>query len=131
MEGDKVMTEKERIRLDCTVCSGLQTDIGNLKKSDEKQWDMVELLQTSKASSSQMKWIIGILIGIVISAMGVLWKTQASNTTTIVTKIEAMDAQGAVKRDEINIKLDTLKDRVNELKWSMDEHLKKTNHDKK
>jgi len=119
------MVEKERIHLDCTVCSGIQTDIGNLKKSDEKQWTMVDLLQTSKASSSQMKWVIGIFLVISIAVVGFLWGAQSSSTDTIVKKIEIMDEKNTSKRDEMNTKLDILTGRFNEMKWSIDEHLKR------
>jgi hypothetical protein len=121
------MTEKDRIRLDCTVCSGIQTEIGNLKKSDEKQWDMVELLQTTKASSAQMWKIIGIFILMSMAVVGFLWGTQTKSTEKIFNRIEVMDNQTAIKRDEMNIKLDLLKENVNKLTWSMDEHLKAGN----
>lgn len=115
------MTDKEHIRLDCTVHSGIRAEIDDLKESNIKQWNLLGLLQTTKAGSSQMKWVIGIFLIISIAVVGFLWGTQSSNTDKIVNKIEVMENQTGAKRDEMNVKLDVLKDRVNELKWSMDE----------
>jgi len=114
------MTEKEHLRLDCTVHSGIRAEIDDLKENDTKQWDLLGLLQTTKASSSQMKWVVGIFLVISMAVVGFLWGAQSSNTNKIVNKIEVMETQIGVKRDETNLKLDILKDRVNELKWSMD-----------
>jgi len=121
------MTEKEHIRLDCTVHSGIRAEIDDLKERDEKQWTMLDGLQTSKASSSQMWKVLGIFLVISMAVVGFLWGTQSSNTNKIVNKIEVMENQIAVKRDETNLKLDILKDRFNELKWSMDSKKEKGN----
>lgn len=114
------MAEKEHVRLDCTVHSGIRAEIDDLKENDTKQWDLLGLLQTTKASSSQMRWVVGIFLIISMAVVGFLWGTQSSSTNKIVNKIEVMETQAGVKRDETNLKLDTLKDKVNELKWAMD-----------
>ena len=121
------MTEKEHLRFDCTVHSGIRAEIDDLKERDEKQWTMLDGLQTSKASSSQMWKVLGIFLVISMAVVGFLWGTQSSNTNKIVNKIEVMENQIAVKRDETNLKLDILKDRFNELKWSMDSKKEKGN----
>jgi hypothetical protein len=122
---DKDMSPKEHLQLDCTVCSGIQADVTNLKKSDEDQWDNLKGLQTSKASSSQMKWVIGLFLIISLAVVGFLWRTQVSGTDKIVTQIEGIKTQADTKREETNNRLDVLKDRVNELKWGLDEHMRK------
>ena len=121
------MTEKEHLRFDCTVHSGIRAEIDDLKERDEKQWDLLGLLQTTKASSSQMRWVVGIFLIISMAVVGFLWGAQSSSTIKIVNKIEVMENQIAVKRDETNLKLDILKDRFNELKWSMDSKKEKGN----
>jgi len=121
------MTEKEHLRFDCTVHSGIRAEIDDLKENDIKQWDLLGLLQTSKASSSQMWKVLGIFLVISMAVVGFLWGAQSSSTTKIVNKIEVMETQSGVKRDETNLKLDILKDRVNELKWSMDSKKEKGN----
>jgi len=124
------MTEKEYIRLDCTVHSGIRAEIDDLKENDTKQWDLLGLLQTTKASSSQMRWVVGIFLIISIAVVGFLWGTQSSGTDTIIKKIEIMDEKNTSKREETNLKLDTLKDRVNELKWAMDSKKEKSGGNK-
>jgi hypothetical protein len=86
---------------------------------------MLGTLQTSKASSSQMKWVIGIFLIMALATIGFLWRGQVSSTDKIVGRIETMEKENGTKREESNHKLDTLKEKVNEMKWSLDEHLKK------
>lgn len=113
--------EDKGFRPNCNLHSGVRAEMDDLKTSDRDQWDKIGMLQTSKASSAQMKWVIGIFLILSISIVGFLWRTQVSSTDTIIKKIEVMEDKNAVKRDETNNKLDTLKDRFNELKWSVDE----------
>ncbi len=119
-----ITKEKEHIQLDCTVCSGVQADIKNLNQSDTKQWDALDRLQTSKASSSQMRWVIGIFLLIALATVGTLWRTQTASTDKILGKIESMEKEGGIKREETNTKLDGLKEKVNELKWSVEDHIR-------
>lgn len=125
------MADKENINVDCKAHSGVRAELNDLKQNNEKQWIVLDTLQTSKASSSQMKWVIGIFLIISISVVGFLWKAQWSSTDTIIKKIEVMETENSKKREETNLKLDVLKDKVNELKWITDEHLSKEERQKK
>jgi ABC-type lipoprotein release transport system permease subunit len=107
----------------CKFHEKIQSEVEDLKTDKEKQWTEIG----KRPISSVIYWILGILIVIVMAMMGGLWKGQASSTDKIMTRIEVMDNQGAVKRDEMNTKLDGLKENVNKLTWSMDEHLKTNN----
>ena len=119
------MTDKEHIRFDCTVHSGIRAEVDDLKQSNGKQWDVLGLLQTSKASSSQMWKVLGIFLIISMAVVGFLWATQSSSTTVIIKKIEVMDEKNTEKREETNKKIDSMRDRVNELVWTVDQIKKK------
>jgi hypothetical protein len=115
------MGEKDIIRFDCKAHSGIRAELDELKISDRDQWDSLRGLQTSKASSSQMRWVIGLFLIIALATVGFLWRAQVSSTETIVKKIEMMEKENGTKRDETNTKIDALKDRVNQLFWTVGE----------
>lgn len=112
--------------IECKLHSGIRAEVDELHSSDKDQWDKINTLQTSKASSSQMKWVIGIFLVIALATVGFLWTAQVTSTDTIIKKIEVMDDKSNTKREETNSRLDALKGQVNELKWGLDEHQRKT-----
>lgn len=113
--------EEKRLRLDCMVHSGIRAEIDDLKESDRDQWDKIGVLQTSKASSSQMRWVIGIFLIVSMAVVGFLWRSQVAGTSSIINKIEVSD----MKREDMSNKLEIVKEKVNEMKWSLDNHLEK------
>ena len=118
------MTDKET-EFGCKMHSGLRAETDDLKQSDRDQWDAINGMQTSKASSSQMKWVIGIFLILSISIVGFLWRTQVLGTDTVIKKIEIMEEKNVKQREETGIKMDSLKDKLNELCWTMDQMKKK------
>lgn len=125
------MEEKETIRKidvshnpNCEVHSGMVTEIDQLKERSKKHEDFLETLQTSKSSSGQMRWVIGIFLVLSMAVVGFLWHGQNALETRIITKLDSQDKETAAERKDLAKMLMELKIETAEIRFKVNEHLR-------
>lgn len=117
----------------CKQHSGLDSEIETLKESNGKQWDCLNELTKQKASTSFVRWVIGVGLVLSMAVTAFLWGNQVSNMkdvkegqAAILAEIKQNKAEATTERQIIQEKLETLRGSVRELERDVKQAVKES-----
>ena len=99
-----------------SLCEKFCNEIQNLKDVGEKQWDII----AKKASTSSVKWGVGIFVMLMLATVGFLWNSQRESRNEILGEIKSIQILIAGE--------DGLRDRIKGLEWKLDGRKEKLPH---